>query len=469
MTDVQTDREVGLGFMRRQPLFENLSEDDLHQLFGMSSVRTIGAGDLLLRQGEAGEEMYIIMAGELEVIREQAGQESVLASRGPGDVIGEMSLLEQEPRSASVRALSDSRLLVIDRVAFNTLLDCSSTASLTILRTVVQRLRTTESVLMQQEKLSSLGTMAAGLAHQLNNPAAAAGRNVRLLEEALAQWQAAIRELSHLHWNQHLLDAFEAVVNEPDVVVEAEGPVQRVSEETLAEWLDEIGVDRAWDVAADLAAGGWSSERLARRLAPFPPENQALVARWLSGKAQIHSLLRDTRISIGAISEVVAAIKDHTYLNQAPLQEVDVRRGLESTLTILASKLKGGVEVVREYADDLPTIEAYGGELNQVWTNLIDNAVDAMNGQGELRLHAYRLGERVIVEIRDNGPGIPEEVIPKLFDPFFTTKPVGSGTGLGLHIAYDLVVRRHRGRLSVESEPGSTCFQVALPLKRAQE
>ena len=467
MTEVGNERELALGFMRRQPLFEGLEEQDLQRLFEMSSVCSLEAGEVLLRQGEPGDEMYIIMSGELEVSRRQAGQETFLASRGPGDVIGEMALLEQEPRSASVRAVADSRLLVIDRQAFVTLLDCSPTASLTILRTVVQRLRTSESVLMQQEKLSSLGTMAAGLAHQLNNPAAAASRNVRLLEEAVAGWEESIRQLSRVDWTESLLDAFGEVVNAPDAGTrEEEESAVRAREEELGEWLQASGIAGAWELAADLAANGWSRETLEPKLAPFPQENRGLVASWLAGKARIHALLEDTAVSTRAISEVVAAVRDHTYLNRAPLQEVDVRHGLDSTLTILASKLKSGVEVVREYAPDLPVIEAYGGELNQVWTNLIDNAIDAMDGRGELRLRAYRLGEQVAVEIRDDGPGIPAEALPRIFDPFFTTKPVGSGTGLGLHIAYDLVVRRHRGRLSVQSEPGSTCFQVVLPLRQ---
>lgn len=461
------EHSEGLAFMRRQPLFQGLAEADLERLFELSSFRTLSAGDLLIEQDSAGNEMYIVMSGELEVSRRQAGQESVLATRGRGDVVGEMALLEQEPRSASVRAIKESRLLVIDRTAFTTLLDCSPTASLTILGTVVERLRTTESVLMQQEKLSSLGTMAAGLAHELNNPASAATRNIRELEKAVGGWEETIRGLSRLDWDQSLLDAFESVVNEPEVVSRDEpGSSPAAHEEALARWLEEIGVEDAWESAADLADHGWSRERLQSKLVPFPPEIQPLVVRWLAGRAQIHSLLRDTAVSVRAISEIVAAVKEHTYLDRAPLQEVDVRRGLETTLTILASKLKGGVKVVRQFADDLPLVEAYGGELNQVWTNLIANAVDAMGGEGELQLRAYSLDDRVLVEVHDDGPGIPEQVKPKIFDPFFTTKPVGSGTGLGLHIAYDLVVRRHHGRMTVNSRPGSTCFQVALPLRQ---
>jgi signal transduction histidine kinase len=189
------------------------------------------------------------------------------------------------------------------------------------------------------------------------------------------------------------------------------------------------------------------------------------LVRWLAAGCLVHSLQDEVGQSAARISQIVKAVKSYTYLDQAPVQEVDVHEGLESTLVILRNKLKSGVSVTRQYATDLPRIEAYASELNQVWTNLIDNAIDAMGGQGELVLRTYARDGQVVVEVQDTGPGIPEEIRPRLFEPFFTTKPPGSGTGLGLHIVYDIVANKHGGEIHLISRPGATCFQVVLPVQ----
>ena len=199
-------------------------------------------------------------------------------------------------------------------------------------------------------------------------------------------------------------------------------------------------------------------------MAEFSPSQFAVVIDWLNCTYMIYSLLEEVGQGAGRISEIVKALKSYSYLDQAPVQAVDLHEGLDNTLVVLRSKLKPGVTVHRDYASDLPHIEAYGSELNQVWTNLIDNAIDAMNGQGEVTLRTRHDDQWAIVEIEDNGPGIPEEILPKLFDPFSTTKPPGQGTGLGLNICHNIVVQKHKGRIDVHSQPGETRFEVRLPL-----
>jgi signal transduction histidine kinase len=190
-----------------------------------------------------------------------------------------------------------------------------------------------------------------------------------------------------------------------------------------------------------------------------------VVLRWLSIGSNVYGLLGDAGVSLGRITAIVGAVKDYSYLDQAPIQDVDIHEGLENTLVILAHKIKGGIRIRREYAPNLPKIEAYASELNQVWTNIIDNAIDAMDGEGEIRLKTSAEDGEVIVEICDTGPGMPPEIQRRIFEPFFTTKPPGVGTGIGLHISYNIVVQRHAGRIEVDSQPGGTCFKVTLPTR----
>jgi signal transduction histidine kinase len=232
----------------------------------------------------------------------------------------------------------------------------------------------------------------------------------------------------------------------------------------VQEWLEAQGVDDAWEHAATLVAAGWDRAELERRTAAFTPALAPLVARWAAQGLAVYGLLDAVAESTRRVASIVKAVKSYTYLDQAPVQAVDVHEGLENTLIILQHKLKAGIQVRKDYAADLPRIEAFGGELNQAWTNIIDNAIDAMQGQGELGLRTERHGDRIVVAITDNGPGIPIEIQPRIFEPFFTTKPPGAGTGLGLHIAFNIIVHRHRGQIQVVSQPGATCFRVTLPI-----
>ncbi len=457
--------------LRRLPLFSGLSAEDLDQLLGMARRLDLRPGATLMTEGEAGEEMFLVLDGELEVSKRQRGVEDLVAKRGAGEVVGEMAVLEMVPRSATVRAISAARLLVIDRSAFNQLLSCSASAGAAILRTVVARLRDTEAVLMQREKLAALGTMAAGLAHELNNPAAALKRSSAELKGALEARDRAAAALLGPGLAQAELAAMSRLAELTAARMAGRGQAGAGSsdpgrEDRLLALLEGLGIGRAWEATAALAEAGWDRTELEPELTAFAAEHRAALLSWLAADASCRALLDEINIGTSAISALVGAVKEYSYMDRAPFNVVDVHDGLESTLTILRHRL-GAVEVARDYDRSLPRIEAHGSELNQVWTNLIDNALGAMGGAGVLRVGTRGNGDQVTVEIEDSGPGIDEATLPRLFEPFFTTKAVGEGTGLGLHIVWNVVVLRHGGQLAVSSSPGSTVFKVTLPRVQA--
>jgi signal transduction histidine kinase len=390
----------------------------------------------------------------------------VLASRKTGEFLGEMSLLEQTPRTASARAVRESELLEIGPESFRAVLENNPSIAATILRTVASRLRSTEASLMQREKLASLGTLAAGLAHELNNPAAAIQRSSAYLREAFETWRRRTVELHALSLSEEerlRLGELEERIIDCGV---ARGDEATSREETrLTSALESLGIEEPWEIAPALVAYGWTVERVQPLSGAFPDSHLNPVVQWLGAGLAAQQLIEEIQRSSQAISDIVRAVKSYAYLDQAPVQEVDLRASLEDTLMILRHKIKQGIEIVRDFEAGLPRIEAYAGELNQVWTNIIDNAIHAMDGKGVLEVRARRLGDEVEVRIADSGAGIPPDAASRVFDPFFTTKAQGVGTGLGLHIAHNIVVNRHRGRIDFESRPGRTEFRIALPLR----
>lgn len=328
-----------------------------------------------------------------------------------------------------------------------------------------------EVMLRQSERLATLGKLSAGMAHELNNPAAAALRGARQLAEALDDLEKAFRGVGALPADPNRDAVLERVIGEVSQAVRSEDALnaldraERVSEVEAS--LERAGAEEPWDVAPVLVDAGYTVDLLEEILHTVEPSHLPPILKWLSASALSRSLLDEIVIGAGRISELVSALKGYTYLDRAPLQEVNVHEGLDSTLIILRNKLKQGVRVRRAYADGLPPVPAYGSELNQVWTNLLDNAIDAMGGEGDLTIETRHDDVWVVVSIEDTGPGIPEHVRPHLFDPFFTTKAPGSGTGLGLNISHAIVVDKHDGRIDVDSVPGRTRFDVWLPRERA--
>ena len=461
---------MNLNDLRKSPLFQGLSDDELKQLVDMAEPVSLRADDILIKQGESGDSAYVVIRGEFEV-QKQSGQSLIkIDVRNPGDVVGEMALLSRAPRNATIVAKTDGEALRVPQEAFEKLLSSSTTAAMAVLHWVMARLTQNESLLHQQEKMAALGTMSAGLAHELNNPAAAAQRSAAELNKTLLKWQALTHQIESIafHENQTVwLDEFMKEASrrfESPVKIEALEKIDLVDQ--LQAWLEVNGVESAWELAPALVNFGWSIESLERLKSS---DFFDLSMQWLGISCLTMGLLSEVEQTTERLSQIVRAMKSYTYLDQAPLLEVDIHDGLENTLVIMQHKLKRGVNVKREYSPNVPRIEAYASELNQVWTNIIDNAIDAMNGRGEITLKTYAEDTHVAVEIMDNGPGIPEEIRSRIFEPFFTTKPPGKGTGLGLHISHDIVVNRHHGQLLLESKPGETRFKVILPVRLSNE
>jgi signal transduction histidine kinase len=437
---------VTIQALRNAPLFTQLSDEDLARLAATVQRQKLPAGAFLLREGEPGDAMYVVVSGELEVTKRAGSTELPLARVGPGAIQGEIAAIEGRPRAASVKALTEVEVLRVPREGLLALLDAGPEPALALLRVVLERLRTLESFARDREKLAGLGTLAAGLAHELNNPAAAIRRSVSALGEAIAR-------RDRLHPPHELIGVHPDASRAP---TDALGRADAVDE--ILELVDDS------EVAAALVDAGWSAERLRDAFDGMDPDTARDSAAWLAATANINALLGEVGMAGERISEIVGAVKSYAFLDEAPIQRVDVRSGIDNTLVILRHKLRQGVDVTRHYAPELPEIEAYGSELNQVWTNLIDNAVDAMSGRGAIDIHVDPTNEGgVRVRICDTGPGIPPDVQQRLFEPFFTTKAPGVGTGLGLHIVHSAVTRQG-GHVEVESKLGEgTCFSVTLP------
>ena len=325
-----------------------------------------------------------------------------------------------------------------------------------------------EITLRQSEKLATLGKLSAGMAHELNNPAAAAQRSADQLRVAIEELDEAQRNLGAAALTEAESAALSRLVAstiDPGNRSADLDPLSRSDlEGDIEQWLEEKGVDEAWELAPALASFGWDAQKLAEITMPFGANHLPVILASLKSGHAASTLVEEIREATRRITEIVKALRSYSYLDQAPIQRIDVHEGLDSTLVILRSKLKDGIAVRRDYDPALPQIQAFGTELNQVWTNIIDNAVAAMNGAGELVLRTYREDPWLVVEIKDNGPGVPAEIQSRIFDPFFTTKPPGEGTGLGLNISHNIVVQKHHGRIDVHSSPGETRFVVKLPL-----
>ena len=319
-----------------------------------------------------------------------------------------------------------------------------------------------------QEKMASLGKLSAGMAHELNNPASAAQRSAAHLQGVFLKLQQVQARMGATDFDKPQVKIFSELdklarerAHEP---IELNVLTRTDRENAIEQWLQDHGTTLSNEIVPAFVNVGFERDGLAELMQPFRNEQIPVVIEWFGIKIMIYSLVSEIGLATGRIATLVKALKSYTYMDQAPVQSIDLRKELDNTLIILRSKLKKGVEVVREYAADLPTIEAYASELNQVWTNLIDNGIDAMDGSGTLIVRAKREDPWLVVEIEDNGPGIPPEHLQNIFDPFFTTKPPGEGTGLGLNISRNLIVKKHHGEITVKSKPGSTCFTVHLPV-----
>jgi len=457
--------------LRTIPLFAELSDQDLDLLADGAYEEAVSAGSIVFRQGEEGDRACVITSGEVEILKTAGSRELLLAVRTQGDMIGEMSLLDAAPRMASVRARVDSTLLTIPKQQMDELLQVSATAARALVGVLLSRWRETESSLRQSERMAQIGTLTAGLAHEMNNPAAAVRRGSAQLANTIEHFAGRIGELRRAGLAPDAEARIDGLLVRAQRRPEPLAALEKADREAEMEAvITQLGVGEPWSYAAMLAAADVAPGDLQGALRDLGPDEVTLAIRAFCSIVDTTSMVREIEEGAARLSAIVGALKSYSYLDQAEVQEVDVRQGLEDTLLILKHKL-GDIEIRRDYQGEPQSIRAYAAELNQVWTNLIDNAADALlaaaTRQPVIAIRVIPGDDTVTVEVEDNGPGIPDDIVDRVFDAFFTTKPPGSGTGLGLDISYGTVVHRHGGDISVESEPGRTVFRVSLPRRPA--
>ena len=459
--------QTTLQLVRSTPLFSGLTDAQLGCI-EPGDVIEVPAGTALVSEGERSPFFFVILEGEVRLSRTYDRQSILMGVMKPGMFTGEITLLLDIPWIASARVGKAAKLFRLGQDDFWRMLSTCHAVARQIFQSAANKMRNLEGYSQQREKLASLGTMAAGLAHELNNPASAAHRAAAHLRETTDKAQALLCQLSkilsHDQWHQLALasqDAAERLAKAP-----ALDHIERSDRaDKIATWLQARSVATPWDLAPTFVSAGVDISWLEELAGKLPAESHADALGWLESRLNLKLLLSQIEQSAGRIAELVKAVKSYSYMDQSPMQEVDIHDGIESTLTMLGHKLKN-VTLNRAFDRSIPRLMAYGSELNQVWTNLIDNAIDAVKGAGKICVGTCQEDNQLVVEIVDNGPGIPPDVQAHMFEPFYTTKPVGSGTGLGLIISNRIVAERHGGEIEFESKPGETRFKVRLPIKR---
>jgi len=448
----------------RVPVFADLPDDQLDWFISQSQELHLRAGDSYSRQGDPADAMFVILEGQLQGKGELAG-DTITFDLKPGDVTGLLPFSRMKQFTVSGRAVTNSRALRFPASLFPDLVQKMPELTKRLVGLMSDRIREVTRMEQQRDRLASLGKLSASLAHELNNPASAAKRATSQLRDILKR----IRDASHELGRRDLTPAQKSEIEklEASFVQRDDPPPDALTISDLEEQIDSLlrshGQNDLWQLAADLARRSVKPEVLESLFAALDADTARAALVRIAASVEVANLLNEIESSTARISDLVGAIKEYTYMDQAPVQSVDIVKSLETTLTILNHKLKRGVVVQRDYQRVPLLVNSFGSELNQVWTNLIDNAIDAMGGKGELQVRTYREDTCVVVEIGDNGPGISPEVKPHIFEPFFTTKGVGEGTGLGLDTV-QRIVKKHRGNIQVNSIPGNTRFQVWLPL-----
>jgi signal transduction histidine kinase len=456
--------------IKDRKLFPRLTKEQLAELTQMGETVSAANREIIQSEGDPVTGIIIVLSGKVRAFRRVAGAEELIALLGIGEFSGDLAVLGGGSTKFFLQSCGSSTLLKLNRDTVRKLVAEGSPLSTTMIAAMTQRARHCDSQMVQEEKLAALGKMAAGLAHELNNPATAASRAAKLMLETVkeAPLRIVAHDRSYSEDERNSLREFAATFLSKPPPRPADPLEISDREQDLCDWMEQRKLPRADEIAPVLAEVGITTDYLEAWQTRLG-QNFVKGLFWVETVTRLTGLARDIDTSTNRIADLVGALKEYSYMDQARFQEVDVHQGIENTLKILYHKLKKGVAVRRQYAADLPKICAYAGELNQVWTNLIDNAVDAMEGAGELTIRTRQQDQHVIVEVADTGKGIPDNIRSRIFEPFFTTKGQGKGTGLGLDITHRIVVYRHGGRIRVRSKPGETVFEVDLPVEPPKE
>ncbi len=450
------------------PAFAGLPEGQLEWFLRQTQEIALKPEETYIRQGDPADAMFVVLEGQLQG-RGELGGEAVTLPVKAGDVTGVLPFSRMKQVPITGKAITNSRLLRFPAARFPELVQRMPELVARLVGMMSDRIREATRVEQQRDRLAGLGKLSAGLAHELNNPASAAKRATSQLRDMLKQ----IKDASHALGARELTAAQKGEIEKLEAsLIQKDGPPpDALTVSTLEDQLDTVlrshGQNDLWQLSANLARKGATPALLESLFATLDPDTARAALCRISASLEIAGLLNEIESSTSRISDLVRAIKEYTFMDQAPVQNMDIVKSLETTLTIMNHKLKRGVSVERDYHPVPLLVDSFGSELNQVWTNIIDNAVDAMHGSGTLRVRTWRDDNSVVVEIGDTGPGVPADVQPHIFEPFFTTKGVGEGTGLGLDTVLR-IVRKHRGSIQVTSKPGDTRFQVSLPMAEAR-
>ncbi len=472
MADTEKETQIAhiIAEVKKFSVFGDLPEEDLRWLAERMDEVTLTTGDIYAKEGDSVDYLTLMMEGEIQFSRLNSPGSPVFVAVA-GEITGRLPFSRLKNFKGTARAVMPTRLIRLHRQYFPELVQRMPLLTERLVGLMSDRIREMTRFETQQEKLMALGKLSAGLAHELNNPAAAASRAAQSLMTSFQEIrEVSLRLLKHAsteEQRQGLFDfEFKAGKNYAAEMAKSADPLDLSDrEERVTAWLEKHNIADSWKIAATLAEGCVDEPQLEKFVSIVGPEILTDAVHRVAAIINMFGLIREIENSTRRISDLVTAVKRYSYMDQTALQEVDLREDIDNTLKIFGHRIKTGVTIIRNYDPALPKVCAYGGELNQVWTNIIDNAIDAMNGKGELRIKTCKELDYAVVEIEDTGPGIPKEVQSRIFDPFFTTKSVGEGTGLGLDTV-SRIVRRHHGIIEVESEPGKTCFTIRLPFKQ---